>query len=96
MLSIGDYVLAGVEVASLVVVEAVSRVVPGVVGNAVSLDSESHTTGLLEYPQYTRPARFRDWDVPRVLLSGDHGEVARWRREQSENLTRERRPDLLA
>ena len=95
-LSIGDYVLAGGEAASLVVVEAVSRVVPGVVGNAVSLDSESHTTGLLEYPQYTRPAHFRDWDVPRVLLSGDHGEVARWRREQSENLTRERRPDLLA
>ena len=94
-ISIGDYVLAGGELPALVVVEAVSRLVPGVLGNAESLESESHAAGLLEYPQYTRPAEFRGWSVPDVLLSGDHGAIARWRREQSERLTRERRPDLL-
>ncbi len=93
--SIGDYVLAGGELPALVVIEAVSRLVPGVLGNAESLASESHAAGLLEYPQYTRPAEFRGWRVPDVLLSGDHGAVARWRSEQSERLTRERRPDLL-
>ncbi|MEA2446394.1 MAG: tRNA (guanine37-N1)-methyltransferase, partial [Actinomycetota bacterium] len=82
--------------AALVVIEAVSRLLPGVLGNARSLDSESHSSGLLEYPQYTRPADFRGWEVPDVLLSGDHGAVERWRREQSERLTRERRPDLLS
>jgi tRNA (guanine37-N1)-methyltransferase len=95
-LSIGDFVLAGGEAAALVVIEAVSRLLPGVLGNARSLDSESHSSGLLEYPQYTRPADFRGWEVPDVLLSGDHGAVERWRREQSERLTRERRPDLLS
>ncbi len=94
-LSIGDYVLAGGEVAALVVIEAISRIVPGVVGNAASLQYESHTTGALEYPQYTRPAEYRGMTVPDVLLSGDHGAVERWRQEQSEQLTRERRPDLL-
>ncbi len=94
-LSIGDYVLAGGELPALVVLEAVSRVVPGVLGNVASLSSESHSGGLLEYPQYTRPATFRDWAVPEVLLSGDHGAVERWRRAESERLTRERRPDLL-
>jgi tRNA (guanine37-N1)-methyltransferase len=94
-LSIGDYVLAGGELPALVVIEAVSRLVPGVLGNAESLGSESHAGGLLEYPQYTRPAEFRGRRVPGVLLSGDHGAVERWRREQSEQLTRERRPDLL-
>ncbi|MGI8940699.1 MAG: tRNA (guanosine(37)-N1)-methyltransferase TrmD [Actinomycetota bacterium] len=94
-LSIGDYVLAGGELAAMVVVETVSRLVPGVLGNAKSLDSESHTSGLLEYPQYTRPAEFRGHQVPEVLLSGHHGEVERWRREQSERVTRERRPELL-
>lgn len=94
-ISIGDFVLAGGELAALVVIEAVTRLVPGVVGNAGSLDSESHAAGLLEYPQYTRPADFRGWTVPEVLLSGDHAEVARWRRERSEALTAERRPDLL-
>jgi tRNA (guanine37-N1)-methyltransferase len=94
-LSIGDYVLAGGELAALVVIEAVSRLVPGVLGNADSLGSESHAAGLLEYPQYTRPAEFRGHRVPDVLLSGDHGAVERWRRERSELLTRERRPDLL-
>jgi tRNA (guanine37-N1)-methyltransferase len=94
--SIGDYVLAGGEVAALVLIEAVSRLVPGVVGNPQSLRSESHAAGLLEYPQYTRPAEFRGWRVPDVLVSGDHGAVERWREERAEELTRERRPDLLS
>lgn len=93
--SIGDYVLAGGELPALVVIEAVARLVPGVLGNAESLASESHAEGLLEYPQYTRPAEFRGWSVPEVLLSGDHGAVERWRRERSEEITRTRRPDLL-
>ena len=93
-ISIGDFVLAGGELAALVVIEAVTRLVPGVVGNSSSLDSESHAAGLLEYPQYTRPAEFRGWAVPDVLLSGNHAEVDRWRRERSAELTRERRPDL--
>ena len=94
-LSIGDYVLAGGELPALVVIEAVSRLVPGVLGNPASLDTESHSIALLEHPQYTRPPEFRGWKVPDVLLSGNHAEVERWRREQSEELTRERRPDLL-
>ncbi len=94
-LSIGDYVLAGGELPALVVIEAVSRLIPGVVGNAESLAAESHVAGLLEYPQYTRPAEYRGLRVPDVLLSGDHGAVERWRREQAEALTRARRPDLL-
>jgi len=93
-ISIGDFVLAGGELGALVVIEAVTRLVPGVLGNAGSLDSESHVAGLLEYPQYTRPAEFREWPVPEVLVSGNHAEVARWRRERSEELTRSRRPDL--
>jgi tRNA (guanine37-N1)-methyltransferase len=94
-LSVGDYVLAGGEAAALVVVEAVARLVPGVLGNEESPIEESFTDGLLEYPQYTRPAEFRGWSVPDVLRSGDHGEIARWRREEAERRTRERRPDLL-
>jgi tRNA (guanine37-N1)-methyltransferase len=94
-ISIGDFVLAGGELAALVVVEAVSRLVPGVLGNAGSLDSESHATGRLEHPHYTRPPVFRGWKVPDVLLSGDHGAIARWRRAESERITRERRPDLV-
>ena len=93
-LSIGDYVLAGGELAAMVVVESVSRFVPGVMGNRDSLESESHSQGLLEYPQYTRPAEFRGHSVPEVLLSGHHGQVERWRREQSERLTRDRRPEI--
>ena len=93
-LSIGDYVLAGGEVAALVVIEAVSRLVPGVLGNLQSLQSESHERGLLEYPQYTRPSDYRGHAVPEVLLSGHHGAIETWRAEQSEQLTRERRPDL--
>jgi len=95
-LSIGDVVLAGGELAALVVVEAVARLVPGVVGNADSLAEESFTAGLLEYPQYTRPASFRGHDVPEVLLGGDHGAVAKWRAEQAMERTRRLRPDLLA
>jgi tRNA (guanine37-N1)-methyltransferase len=94
-LSIGDYVLAGGEVAALVVVEAVSRLVPGVMGNEASAGEESFADGLLEYPQYTRPARFRNWDVPEVLRSGDHAAVARWRRAMALARTVALRPDLI-
>lgn len=95
VISIGDVVLAGGEVAALTVVEAVGRLVPGVLGNALSTGDESFSDGLLEYPQYTRPAQFRHWDVPPVLTSGDHGNVALWRRAQALRLTMERRPDLI-
>ena len=94
-LSVGDYVLNGGEVAALVVVEAVSRLVPGVMGNATSGVEESFSAGLLEHPQYTRPAEFRGWEVPEVLRSGDHGRIARWRAAMALARTRERRPDLL-
>ena len=94
-LSIGDYVLSGGEVGAMVVLEAVGRLVPGVMGNEASADDESFTDGLLEYPHYTRPAEFRGWTVPEVLRSGDHGRVARWRRAQALARTLERRPDLL-
>jgi tRNA (guanine37-N1)-methyltransferase len=93
--SIGDYVLAGGEAAVLVIVEAVTRLLPGVLGNPESLAEESHADGLLEYPVYTKPARWRGYEVPPVLLSGDHGAVARWRRDEALRRTAERRPDLL-
>lgn len=96
-LSLGDYVLNGGEVAALVVVEAVARLLPGVVGNPESLIEESHgADGLLEYPVYTKPPTWRGLDVPEVLLSGHHGNVARWRRDQALRRTAERRPDLVA
>jgi tRNA (guanine37-N1)-methyltransferase len=95
-LSVGDFILPGGEVAALVVVEAVARLVPGVMGNDASAHEESFSDGLLEYPHYTRPAEFRGWPVPEVLRSGDHGRVARWRRAQALARTRDRRPDLLA
>jgi tRNA (guanine37-N1)-methyltransferase len=95
-LSIGDYVLAGGEAAAFVVVEAVTRLVPGVMGNEASGEDESFADGLLEYPQYTRPADFRGLEVPEVLRSGDHGRIARWRRAQALARTLERRPDLIA
>jgi tRNA (guanine37-N1)-methyltransferase len=95
-ISIGDYVLTGGELAAMVVVDATARLVPGVLGAAASLAEESMTHGLLEYPQYTRPADFRGWAVPPVLLSGDHGAIARWRRAQSLQRTFAERPDLLA
>jgi tRNA (guanine37-N1)-methyltransferase len=94
-LSVGDFVLAGGELAALCVVEAVARLRPGVLGNEDSADDESFTTGLLEYPQYTRPASFRGWEVPEVLRSGDHGAVAAWRRTHALERTAERRPDLI-
>jgi tRNA (guanine37-N1)-methyltransferase len=94
-ISIGDYVLAGGELPALVVIEALSRFVPGVLGNPESLATESHAAGTLEHPQYTRPAEFRGSKVPDVLLSGHHEEVERWREQESRRLTRERRPDLL-
>ena len=93
--SIGDYVLAGGEAAAVVVIEAVSRLVPGVMGNQASAGDESFAGGLLEYPHYTRPADFRGWAVPEVLRSGDHGRIARWRRAQAVARTLERRPDLI-
>ncbi len=94
-LSIGDFVLSGGEVAAMVVIEAVGRLVPGVMGNATSADEESFSSGLLEYPQYTRPAEYRGLEVPEVLRSGDHARVARWRRAQALRRTIERRPDLI-
>jgi tRNA (guanine37-N1)-methyltransferase len=94
-LSIGDYVLAGGEVAAMVVVEAVARLVPGVMGNEASAVEESFSDGLLEYPQYTRPADFRGWAVPDVLRSGDHGRIARWRRARALARTLRDRPDLV-
>jgi tRNA (guanine37-N1)-methyltransferase len=95
-ISIGDYVLSGGELPALVVVDAVVRLIPGVLGSDESAAGDSHTDGLLEYPQYTRPAEFRGWKVPEVLLSGNHAKIAAWRREQSLLKTAERRPDLLA
>ncbi len=94
--SLGDYVLAGGEVAVLAVVEAVTRLLPGVIGNSESLVEESHEDGLLEYPVYTKPASWRGLDVPAVLTSGHHGQVHRWRRDQRLRRTAARRPDLLA
>ncbi|PIE25879.1 MAG: tRNA (guanine(37)-N(1))-methyltransferase [Micrococcales bacterium] len=94
--SLGDYVLGGGEVAALVVIEAVTRLLPGVVGNPDSLTEESHADGLLEYPVYTKPASWRGWDVPPVLLSGDHAAIAQWRTAQQLARTAGRRPDLLA
>ena len=94
-ISIGDYVLSGGELATLVVVDAVVRLIPGVLGSEDSASSDSHSNGLLEYPQYTRPQVYRGWSVPEVLLSGNHGEIAEWRRRQAILRTAKRRPDLL-
>ncbi|MBR4175401.1 MAG: tRNA (guanosine(37)-N1)-methyltransferase TrmD [Lachnospiraceae bacterium] len=94
-ISIGDYVLTGGEIASVVVMDAISRLIPGVLGNHDSADTESFENGLLEYPQYTRPEIWRDKRVPEVLLSGHHANIEKWRQEQSLLRTKERRPDLL-
>ncbi len=94
-LSIGDYVLTNGALPVMVIVDAVTRLLPGVLGDDESAQEESFSHGLLEYPQYTRPAEFRGMKVPEVLLSGNHGEIARWRAEQARLRTRERRPDLL-
>ncbi len=96
LVSLGDYVLNGGEVASMAMIEAIGRLVPGVVGNPESLVEESHEDGLLEYPSYTKPSSWRGYDVPDVLLSGHHGRVAQWRRDQQIERTRLRRPDLLS
>ena len=96
LVSLGDYVLNGGEVAAMAMIEAIGRLVPGVVGNPASLVEESHEDGLLEYPSYTKPASWRGYDVPEVLLSGNHGRIAQWRHDQQVERTRERRPDLLA
>lgn len=93
-LSLGDYVLNGGEVAAFAMIEAITRLIPGFMGNAESIIEESHADGLLEYPSYTRPASWRGLDVPEVLLSGHHGKIEEWRREQQVQRTRERRPDL--
>lgn len=95
MLSIGDYVLNGGEVAAIAMTEAIVRLIPGVIGNADSLVEESHSDGLLEYPSYTKPASWRGFDVPEVLLSGNHALIAKWRHEQQVERTRQVRPDLL-
>ena len=94
-LSIGDYVLTGGELGALVVIDAVSRLIPGVLGRAESSVDESFSSGLLEYPQYTRPREYRGMAVPEVLVGGNHAEINRWRRNESLRLTRERRPEML-
>lgn len=95
VLSIGDYVLAGGELGAAVIIEAVARLIPGVLGCGLSAEDESHAAGRLEYPQWTRPPVFREQSVPDILLSGDHGAVERWRRREALRRTMERRPDLL-
>lgn len=94
-ISIGDFILTGGELSALVLIDAVSRLIPGVLGNADSSAGESFANGLLEYPQYTRPANYKNWCVPEVLLSGNHAEIERWRWRESLKRTYERRPDLL-
>ena len=93
--SIGDYVLAGGELPALVVLEAVTRLIPGVIGNEESHERDSFEEGILDHPHYTRPRSFRDMEVPDVLVSGDHARIERWRREAAEEKTRRNRPDLL-
>lgn len=94
-ISIGDYVLTGGELAAMVVIDAVVRQLPGVLGSDESAQNDSHSNGLLEYPQYTRPQNFRGWEVPAILVSGNHQEVEKWRREQAILRTMKRRPDML-
>lgn len=94
-ISVGDYILSGGELAAMVLIEAVSRMVPGVLGSINSSDDDSFMKGLLQHPQYTRPAQYREWTVPNVLLSGNHAEIERWRRRESLRRTFQRRPDLL-
>jgi tRNA (guanine37-N1)-methyltransferase len=95
-ISIGDYVLTGGELAAMIIVDATSRLIPGVLGGEESILEESHSNNLLEYPHYTRPPEFRGWRVPDILLSGHHANIARWRRKESIRRTRQRRPDLFA
>lgn len=94
-ISVGDYVLTGGELPALIVIDAVARLLPGVLGDPTGAEDDSHSMGLLEYPHYTRPPEFRGWKVPDVLLSGDHGKIEKWRREQALIRTFHRRPDML-
>jgi tRNA (guanine37-N1)-methyltransferase len=94
-ISIGDYVLTGGELPALMIVDAVSRLIPGVLGDPTGAEDDSHSMGLLEYPHYTRPPEFRGWQVPEILLSGDHARIEKWRREQALQRTLRRRPDIL-
>lgn len=94
--SLGDFVLSGGEIAALAILDAAVRLIPGVMGSAASLDEESFASGLLEYPQFTRPREFEGRAIPEILLSGDHAAIARWRREEALRITKARRPDLLA
>ncbi len=95
-ISIGDYVLTGGELPAMVILDAVSRYLPGVLGDPTGAEDDSHASGLLEYPHYTRPPVFRGWTVPDVLLSGNHAEIDRWRKQQSVIRTAQKRPDILA
>jgi tRNA (guanine37-N1)-methyltransferase len=94
-ISIGDYVLTGGELPALLIIDAVSRLIPGVLGDPTGAQDDSHSMGLLEYPHYTKPAEFRGWKVPEILLSGDHGKIETWRREQALLRTLKKRPDML-
>jgi tRNA (guanine37-N1)-methyltransferase len=94
-ISIGDYVLSGGELPALVLIDAITRLLPGALGDPEGAWDDSHVSGLLEYPQYTRPPEFRGWAVPEVLLSGDHARIAQWRHQQALLRTKQRRPDLL-
>jgi tRNA (guanine37-N1)-methyltransferase len=94
-ISVGDYVLTGGELPALLVIDAVSRLIPGVLGDPTGAQDDSHSMGLLEYPHYTKPAQFRGWKVPDILLSGDHGKIEKWRREQALIRTFKKRPDMI-
>jgi tRNA (guanine37-N1)-methyltransferase len=94
-ISIGDYVLTGGELPALLIIDAVSRLIPGVLGDPTGAEDDSHSMGLLEYPHYTKPSEFRGWKVPEVLLSGDHGKIEKWRREQALQRTLKKRPDMI-
>jgi tRNA (guanine37-N1)-methyltransferase len=94
-ISVGDYVLTGGELPALIIIDAVSRLIPGVLGDPTGAQDDSHSMGLLEYPHYTKPAEFRGWKVPEILLSGDHGKIEKWRREQALLRTLKKRPDML-
>jgi tRNA (guanine37-N1)-methyltransferase len=94
-ISVGDYVLTGGELPALIIIDAISRLIPGVLGDPTGAEDDSHSMGLLEYPHYTRPPEFRGWKVPDVLLSGDHGKIEKWRREQALLRTYNKRPDML-
>jgi len=94
-ISVGDYVLTGGELPALLLIDAVSRLIPGVLGDPTGAQDDSHSMGLLEYPHYTKPAEFRGWKVPEILLSGDHGKIEKWRREQALQRTFTKRPDMI-